>query len=195
MEKFAEKIAWFCTHNGLKTIVQAHYACNGEIKLFPASVLHFPKMNWLPQWRYRKTAKHKIKKISVDLLFRARPLSHSFKEFYEAAFDAHKCCRKQDLHLYSYNEIYERRRLRNKHVCGWKIPKGIAARKQLNYYADNIKRIVKQGSSSYQVEMVLLGEEGRIRKQEEKRLKEHLELQKQLKERRDYYANPRSIFN
>lgn len=212
VEKFAERVAKFCTQHGLKAMLRALVSKNRAPKTASSklSALHFPTINAPGRAKKRTIPTSKTpplktilkrpenkqtKKISIDLLFRAKPLSKGYKSLYGAAFDAHKCCRKQDLHLYRHKEIYERKRLSLKDVKGWKFPKSLIAKSQLDYYVDQIQTFKGRQSDAHRVKMIVVGEEGKKKREEEKRMKEHLELEKQMKEKRDYINNQKSLFN
>ncbi len=199
IEEFAEKIAKFCAQNGLKSILRALVSkgqANGPNKQ-ALKALHFPTIGKiapkapLPTLGQQKPPSllckpKQTKKISIDLLFRAKPLSSNFKSLYGAAFDTHKCCRDQDLHLYRHKQIYEQKRLSLKNIRGWKLPKPFIAKDQLNYYVDKMQTHKGAPSPHHKVKMILVGEEGRRQKEEEAHLKEQLELEKQLRTLREY---------
>lgn len=221
-EEFAEKVAQFCTENGLKAMLRA-LVTNSRVKEeknIKINALHFPSMsnltkakkkafegqkkppfqntktesNGLVQTLLKNPAPKPTKKISIDLLFRAKPLSKGYKSLYGAAFDTHKCCRNQDLHLYKQKEIFEEKRLSLKDIKGWKLPKSLIAKKQLDYYVDQIQTYKGRNSPSHKIKMIVVGEEDKRRHDEERRIKEHLELEKQLKEKRNY-INQKALFN
>src|SRR4051812_18675407 len=48
-----------------------------------------------------------MKKISLDLYYHAKPISSAYKSFYQAAFDAYRCCQQQGLHLLNLKQNYE----------------------------------------------------------------------------------------
>ena len=206
VEEFAEKVARFCTQNGLKAMLRALASKNqmSDSKRAALKALHFPTLDRLqpkkknstnlPKTLLRPLPNKRPKKISIDLLFRAKPLSENYKLLYGAAFDAHKCCRNQDLHLYRHKQIYEQKRLSLKDVKGWKFPKTFIAINQLNYYVDQIQTFKDRRSSPQHVKMIVVGKEGTRKSEEEKRIKEHLEYQKLLKAKRDY-INQKSIFS
>ncbi len=206
VEEFAEKVAKFCAQNGLRTILRALVAKSqtDESKKQSLKALHFPTIDKITKKPFSSreitpplllTKPKQTKKISVDLLFRAKPLSSNFKSLYGAAYDTHKCCRDQDLHLYRHKQIYEQKRLSLKNVRGWKLPKPLIAKNQLNYYVDQMQTY-KEGSTSpiHTAKMILVGEEGRRQKEDKARFKEQLELEKQLRERREY-STKKPTFN
>ncbi len=208
VEKFAEKVSKFCTQHGLKAMLRTLVSkkTSQDRSKQGMRALHFPSINGLETKKRPKLTTatsntllkapqpKETKKISIDLLFRAKPLSKTYKSLYGAAFDAHKCCRDQDLHLYRHKQIYEQKRLSLKDVRGWKFPNALIAKKQLNYYVDQIQTYKGRRSSTHRIKMIVIGEEGKKKQEEQKRLKDHLEFEKQLKEKRDY-GNQKSLFS
>ena len=127
-----------------------------------------------------------MKKISTDLLFKVKPLAGERQSLYSTAHGAYNCCREQDLHLFKYNEIYEEKRLSLKEVKGWKIGKALSAKKHLDNYVNQMKTGRSNTKTPYSVKMILVGEEKKRQEEEEKQIKEHLSLEKEQKDRRNY---------
>ena len=205
VEKFAKKIVQFCSENGLKAILRVlmskSEAKEGEPPPFKA--LHFPTSKGLipketsqkkdlsnPQ--EKKSEKANTKKISIDLLFRTKPLSKKFKKLYREAYDTHQCSRNQDIHLYRNVEIYERGRLTRKAIHGWKLPKAVIAKTHIGSFANQIQAPNRTSSHKHRIQRVILGAKNRLLQEE--RLNTHLELQRQMKERRDY-PTQKSLFS
>lgn len=211
---FAEKIAKFCTGRGIKVLLDwlDQQKAIGLHRTEPLKGMHLPFIDiasskkkartsggfsgfsgGLRQPPTKETRIKQLKTISVDLLFRAQPLSEDYKALYSAAFDAHLCCRNQDLHLMRLKQIYEEKRLSLKDIVGWRLPKSKVFEEQIHYYVDQIKSLHTTSQSHHHITLILVGELAKKKAQEAETEKAQLELDKQQKDRRNY-AQVKNIF-
>jgi len=135
-----------------------------------------------------------MKKIPVNLLFKAKPITINFRSFYQSAFDANKACRAQDLHLFKLKQIYFEKNFHYKDISPWKLPKAVIIETQINYYLNKIKDIKSTRETQHSITKILIGKATQKAQEDLERLNKHLDLQKQQQDRRNFRKSG-SIFN
>ncbi|MBM3193101.1 MAG: hypothetical protein FJZ59_02565 [Chlamydiae bacterium] len=136
----------------------------------------------------------KAPKVSLELPIK-NPMRMTIEDcdkkkvsFIRSAYAAYKCCQKQDLHLFQHRKIYLEKCFSLRGVVGWRLPKKKIVQQRLRSLVDGLK-FNTDGYKSHLITWILKLKEP----QEEKIMKEHIELQKERKERRAY-LNSKSIF-
>lgn len=210
---FAEKIAKFCTGRGIKVLLEwLEQQKNGIAnRSEPMKGMHLPFIDIASSKKKSrvngqtfgfpdslrqppsKAARIKqLKTISVDLLFRAKPLSDEYKALHTAAFEAHSCCRSLDLHLMKLHQIYEEKRLSLKDVVDWRLPKSGVFQENMQYYVDQIKSLHTKNQNHHHITLIIIGEVAKEKKEEEGR-SDQVEFEKLQKDKRNY-AHTKNIF-
>ena len=139
--------------------------------------IHLPTIEVaLTRKQIAKKIKNSLKHVNVgDAENKKVPL-------FRAAYDAYKCCQDQDLHLFQLQKIYLEKKFLLKGVVGWKLPKRRIVQQRLKAFADGLK--IRPEHKRYLVTWI-----AKAKKEEEKSIQDHLELQKQRKESRNYTTN------
>lgn len=212
---FAEKIAKFCTGRGIKVLLEwLEQQKSGVIdRSEPMKGMHLPFIDIasskkksrvqgqafgppdsLRQPPSKDARIKQLKTISVDLLFRAKPLSNEYKALYSAAFDAHSCCRSLDLHLMRLHQIYEEKRLSLKDVVDWRLPKSGVFQENMQYYVDQIKSLHSKNQNHHHISLIIIGKQAQEKKKEEEEGQSaQVEFEKQQKDKRNY-VHTKTIF-
>lgn len=108
--------------------------------------------------------------------------------FIRSAYEAYKCCQRQDLHLFQHKKIYLEKCFCLKGVVGWRLPKKRIVQERLRSLVDGLK-FSTEGYKSHLITWIL-----RLKNtEEEKIIQEQLDLQKERKERRSYLTS-KSIY-
>lgn len=136
---------------------------------------------------------NQMKKISPDLLSKAKPITLNFKSFYQSASDANKACQAQDLHLFNLEKIYYEKKLQSKAVAPWRLPKSIIIRRRLDEYLSRLEEKGKKGAKHH-ITKILVGKEAKNAKADLERTSEQLALQKQQQDTRNF-GRSGSIFS
>ena len=101
-----------------------------------------------------------------------------------SAYAAYKCCQNQDLHLFQFEKIYLEKKFILKGVAQWKLPKRKLVQQQLKTLTEGLKF----NSSNYRNHLITWI--AHLKKSDEdKGVRDQLELQKQGKEKRNYSVN------
>lgn len=213
IQDFAEKIAKFCTGRGIKVLLEWLEQQKSRVggRSEPMKGMHLPFIDIASSRKKARisgqipgilslrpsvakaTRIKQLKTISVDLLFRVKPLSDEYKALHEAAFDAHTCCRSLDLHLLRLHQIYEEKRLSLKDVVDWRLPKSGVFEENMQYYVDQIKSLQTKNQNHHHITLIIIGKQAQDKKVEQESQSAQLELVKQQKERRNY-VNTKNVF-
>lgn len=137
---------------------------------------------------------NKMKKLSTDLLAKAKPITLNLKSFYQSATDANTTAQGQDLHLFNLEKIYYQKKLQSKLVASWKLPKSVIIKKRLDEYLSRIQHDKNKEGSKHQVTKILVGKQGEDAQKEFERTNEQLALQKEQQDTRNFNRTG-SLFN
>ena len=82
--------------------------------------------------------------ISTDLLFKARSLASDYGELFKIAFEAHRYCMRQDLHLLKFKQLFLEHGLSVKQVMNWHLPDALVSQEQVDKWMAHLEAFCEE---------------------------------------------------
>ncbi|MCI5052335.1 MAG: hypothetical protein MRY21_04260 [Simkaniaceae bacterium] len=160
---FAQKIALVFYHQGVSALMSAnkkkesvkgfHLPYNSVAQRLPTTSLE--RLTGSFQKVSNKVGQVKpSSKISTDKLFESRSIASDFNELFDIAFNAHRFCMKQDLHLLKFKQLFLEHGLSVKQVMNWKLPKSLLNKKSVEKWMVHLNAMYEEVSRDFKIDLL-----------------------------------------